>query len=792
MDHRSAFKEDERAWNESQQKRNTNDGKLRSRLVWRRLKTATKTVFLNFKEYASFFAALFIIQSLIWLLCFTTTTNIAREREMIEQTYDYHFIIDNLTVSDVAWLENTLTLKDFQTARSYEWYKFVPPDDTKDFYSLQVRLAKGSEQSTFIEYYLTRNGIDASYLEITSTPLQTYEEEYIGNNINDAVLTGIILTVLSIAVLMALFSIRLNHYKFMYGIYMTCGAGFRRLFSSSIWEMMVIACTTILLSGVTSFAVCAVMYSTVNVSITWWMIPAVLLLNFIIVYLAVRVPTRALSRKTPVSLIVAQDNSNLVSSPRRSFKIFNKSFPYHYELFTSWRFRKYFAKTLITSILFAAIFLCTVYIGHMKKTDEAVMGPEFIAYVDVGDVDLTGTDEKYFTILDVIDVMDEAQREALESLDGVNYTKWTNETSASSVNSHILIGSDITGGQEYSVGASGIENGYNRASNMYNYTALDKHYIDTLCGLYDVEGDPYAVLEDSNKIVVSDTLYNEAAFAFKPGDRVLAARLIHGALDQSDYLYFSGNEILKKQLEKCDYEYKEYEIAAVIHGAQASDSFIVGMSYIEYFDFTDVTHVRGDIKIFIEQGLDSSLSESLLNSIRKGLDSYVGVYGMDVRIQRNFRMLNDELVSARHTYGRMLIIAVLLLLLSPVVWFFSQLLFYFKREKEINILRMFGARETQLRKLYSFAGLIMAALASVVTVILGYLSSYGIYKLFNNILLEYGFVSGTKYEFFISVPALVISIAVSVLCGFLSSYIPYSVGKTRREREAARQLSKEN
>ena len=165
---------------------------------------------------------------------------------------------------------------------------------------------------------------------------------------------------------------------------------------------------------------------------------------------------------------------------------------------------------------------------------------------------------------------------------------------------------------------------------------------------------------------------------------------------------------------------------------------------------------------------------------------YVGTYDRSVRVQRNFRLLHNELVTQRHTYDRVLIIAVLLLLLSPVVWFFSQLLFYFKREKEINILRMFGALERDIKRLYGFAGLILSGIASIITVILGYVSIYGLYKLFNSILVKYGMVSGTRYEFYISIPALITCILLSVLCGFLSSYIPYLVSKNRRKREIAK------
>ena len=790
MEHKRRVTDNEQIWNADTKNDRVANDKLRSGLGWRKLKTAFKTVFGNFKEYASFFAALFIIQSMIWLLCFTTATNIVREREMIEKTYDHHVIIDNLTKSDVAWLQNAFDIKDAQNIRSYEEYKFVEPDENNKYYSLRVRLKRGSTVDTFVQYYLEGNSIDPSRLEITPTPLMTYENEYVGENIGEAVMAGILLTVLSVIVVMALFNIRLNHYKFMYGIYMTCGAGFRRLFSSSIWEMMVIACSTVVLSGAVSFAVCTAIFS--GIAVEWWMIPLVLVLNFVIVFLAVYMPTKALSRKTPLSLIVAQDNSNLVSSPKRSFRIFNKSFPYHYELFSAWRFRKYFAKTLITSILFTSIFLCTVYVGYMQKTDEAVMGPEFVAYVDIGDVDVTGEDERFFNINDVVDVMDEIQRDALATIDGVSHTKWINETSASSLNSHLLLGLDTTGGYNYAVSASGLQAGYNRATNVYNYTAMDKHYIDMLCSIYEVDGDPYAVLSDSRKIIVSDRMYNGAGISFEVGDRVLAATFFHGKLDQADYLTLSASEILKKQLEKCSYEYTEYEVAAVVHGGENVDSFIVGMNYVEYYRFTGGSKVSGVVSIYADEGLDSMLSEPLLSDVRKQLNEHAAVYGMGYRIQRNFRVLNDELVSARHTYLRIIIIAILLLLLSPVVWFFSQLLFYFKREKEINILRMFGATDKQVRGLYSFAGLIMSACASVVTVLLGYLASFGLYKLFNNILVKYGFVSGTEYEFYISIPALIISIAVSVLCGFLSSYIPYAVSKRRIEKQAARQLSQDN
>ena len=60
----------------------SNDG-WENGLGARTAKNSFKTVFFNFKEYISFFVVLFIIQSMFWLLCFTTSTNVANEYKEI-------------------------------------------------------------------------------------------------------------------------------------------------------------------------------------------------------------------------------------------------------------------------------------------------------------------------------------------------------------------------------------------------------------------------------------------------------------------------------------------------------------------------------------------------------------------------------------------------------------------------------------------------------------------------------------------------------------------------------------
>ncbi len=114
------------------------------------------------------------------------------------------------------------------------------------------------------------------------------------------------------------------------------------------------------------------------------------------------------------------------------------------------------------------------------------------------------------------------------------------------------------------------------------------------------------------------------------------------------------------------------------------------------------------------------------------------------------------------------------------MWFFSQILFFQKRRKEMNLLRMFGAAEKQIERLHTFAGLVISALAMVVTVILSYIASFIVFKLMSEWLPSLGFAGGVSYSFFVSTAALLVSLAVSAICGFLSSYIPYRAGRGRR------------
>ena len=204
------------------------------------------------------------------------------------------------------------------------------------------------------------------------------------------------------------------------------------------------------------------------------------------------------------------------------------------------------------------------------------------------------------------------------------------------------------------------------------------------------------------------------------------------------------------------------------------------MNYDEYYRFTGFIEMNKTISVFLDAGTSPREAGDIINQIKGNLIQELGFYSIDFEVGENYAALHSELMNQRQSYTVILLISVLLLLLSPVVWFFSQILFYQKRGKEMNLLRMFGAGERQLERLHIFAGLAISALAMVVTVILSYIASFIVFKLMSEWLPSLGFAGGVRYVFYLSVPALLVSLAVSAACGFLSSYIPYRAGRGRR------------
>ena len=129
--------------------------------------------------------------------------------------------------------------------------------------------------------------------------------------------------------------------------------------------------------------------------------------------------------------------------------------------------------------------------------------------------------------------------------------------------------------------------------------------------------------------------------------------------------------------------------------------------------------------------------------------------------------------SLKNDSAVILTLAVCLLLISPMVWYFSQIMFYRKRRNEFAVLHALGAPDSSFAKLHRLAGGVLSAAAFIMTVLLTLLCNYLVFYSVTTLLPWLNITESIYCEFSLSVPALIACVAVSGLCGFLSCELPY-------------------
>ena len=351
----------------------------------RSLTIAWKSVFFNFKQYSCFFIAIIIVQILYGLMTVSAQNNNRIEYEHVTEEYDYHMVLKDLNQYQAFYLindEGTVFKSDiiFKVVRYDENHNYMNNVDTYDVYLYFTRDPHDCEARFRKDYLpdLKAYGNEGKSFSISTTSLLDFEDNIAANNVTFAFVTLILLAV-SIFLLMALYNIRINQYKFTYGVYLTFGADFKMLFSTAFWELFVISVVTFVPSVLISTLLSFLIYRTSGYGFTFNPLAIVFVAVFglVVILCSVWTPMKVMSVKDPMSLIVTEDNSNLVTSPMRSVNIFGEKFPTKYELYSMWRFRKYNIQLLTTAIVFCALFIMGLYMSDIYTTDLEYPRPQF-------------------------------------------------------------------------------------------------------------------------------------------------------------------------------------------------------------------------------------------------------------------------------------------------------------------------------------------------------------------------------------------------------------------------------
>ncbi len=724
----------------------------------RSVKIAVKSVFFNFKQYACFFVALFIIQSFYGLMSVSYANNNDVEYQHVMAEYDYHMVLRDLNEDQANYIFNDsgAVFKNdliFKIVRYEENLNYMTAEKRFDFFLFFLK-DKDVSEARFRENYipdLKSLGKSGEAFMISVTPLLHFEENTAKNLVTFIFITLVLLAV-SIFLLTALYNIRVNQYKFTYGVYMTFGADFKKLFGTAFWELFVISFVTLIPSVLFSTLAVYLIYlpSGFPFRFSWLVILGVLLFGTVVVLASVWMPMRLMSIRQPMTLIVTEDNSNLVTSPRRSVNLLGKKFPTQYEFYSIWRFRKYSAQLLTTAIVFCALFICGLYLSEIYDTGLHYPRPQFT--VDISKTEFTYGDE---------------MSEELYAIDGITEVRaMNNSIEAIEIGSHMLTHVDnvmpfknlvVYESERYPVE-------YQRVTNEVVYYGLIEEQLRTL-EKYKYTGDLNCIYTTPGTVIIGDSISNIKTYKFEVGDTIRIG-VKTGQIQAVDS-NLSGRNLLKEQILNFKHEYYTFTIGAIIENIPSGSMPI-------FFNTDDYKIVSGGMRAdatTLEIHVDQSLSSEDTARIEAELREWGRLYG-ETHISNTHRLSLDTIESDKHYTELYICIALLILCISPLVWFFTQTLYYFKREKEFNILQSLGASVREIRQIYLQGGSVMAVLSLIVAIALSYLSSYGLFYVFN-VLMPYFEKEYVRYEFYMPWYAILTSIVMSVGCGFFSAYLPF-------------------
>lgn len=747
-------------------------------------KHAAKTVFRKFKEYLPFLAALFVIQCVLFSIFITKATNSKNTANTLYEKFDHDLVVSGLTPAQSIEADNILYIQSLMKKRCFESYKIEQAslEEGGDF-RIYVVMRDGEEVEQFVDYYIKDMLGDPSNIEVRTTPLYEYKSSINTDMPNIFLILAICL--ISVIAVTAIYSIRINSQKFMYGIYITFGANLGRLISSAVFEMMVLAVLLFIPSALFTylFAYFAYLPFSITPVISLKIILRVFLCVLLISIAGVYLPMKLVSRKTPLSLISSNDNSNYVSSPQRSTNLLGKTFPKHYEFLSMWRFRKYYVKLILSSVIFTSIFICGFYVSDMYTLAKNQPIQEFVVLNQS-----TATPKNQMDDINFL-------HDTISKMDNVSAVTWSSSTSASELSSFVITERSVlrsSSGIYTSINNLSPEDpimqekydeykdsGYNTVTNSFKYSAFNERNLAYIEKNYKVEGDIYSVLNDEKTVIVSDEIFNTKNVNFKVGDKIIVSKHMEN-ISSYDGDYFDSVGLLEHLVEDNTYEFYEFTVGAVIKDyGDTEGRFTIGMNETDYRTVTNNRAVPKTVDVMLDP--NTSITEA--NELDKELSSLFYYMGSEYRLTRTHSVVEHNITLEENQSVFVVFLSYLVLVMCPVVWFFSQFAFFGKRKNELYVLKAYGAREKNISKIFIYSGAVVSLLGFLISIIMSLPMSFVIYKAMSSWLPSLGFGSaGINYKFYLSPIALLLSAFIAAISGFLSAYLPYKLSITKNNK----------
>lgn len=708
---------------------------------------AKNTLKKEYKRYVAIIAAIFLLQSVIGTLLFVRYNYSLSQEKYLREKYVnsnglvYHLRLLSLTPEQYAHVTQ------FETLQTEEDRFFSIVGGTISEGSLttgtkfkiyDVEIAFDSNKMSISDAYdlfaasyypaLEKDGDFEEY----RTPLLDYHIDKALYDILTFIITLAALFV-GIFVIRVLYAVLSPSYSFDYGIYMSFGAGLKKLFLLSATEATIINLALILPSFLLTFALSAIMVVSSGLEFRFcaYALPFSLVLSLTATLVAVFINFRSISQKCPVKLLSSEDNSEVIASPKTSADILSCDFPRGIEKLSLGRFRKYIIKLNAFSLAFSLLF---VFASCLAADFEMAESMPIFQYelsfeptvsrvkVDENGNPVSDDAEGDYEVIEVVtytDTYDAEMSSFVASIDGIDAVYKESTVSAYECNSHILIDSKVVDTDSGGISVSG-----DKGFLDLNYYALDDEVAKWIefCG-YTVSGNLGDVIENSSMIAISDSLNNHRKIKLRVGDTVKIAVDSRLSGETPDLPFVVDmNDFLADMLNNYDYRYKTYTVGAVISNMPSDSALSVYLPESAYLQITGREVAYDHAKIVVCDDIGEDDLELVGVNLRYATDfcdnlKVTDLDGLTVKATKE----------NKNTPELLRFIAVSSLLVVPIVMSVSLAIFYKKRDSEFESFYALGAVKSDIEKLFRVDALYLSAISVASFVISASLVSFFIW-----------------------------------------------------------------
>ena len=878
--------------------------------LWHEIKMAFKTVTFHFRQYFCFFLAILAMEVMFGIIVMSASNNMYQYEKSINDDYSYHFSLINLTEGQYNYfVENEQLRLNPSYTIDYDG-TFIYVEINEDAIETATeRMSLADYYDNFLNSFIKRApDVKDNPIIPQFSPLYNLESTLNSMRLQCAAKL-FVLALVSMAVIILLFNIRLNHFKFTYGIYMSFGADTKKLFATSFWEMMMIGILMLIPAAAIAIPVDYLFYFVEDYKYHFapQLMAFCILFIIPIILLSVFLPIKYTAVKPPLKLLLAEDNSNLVSSPRISSQIAGKKFPKAYENLGLWRFRKYGATLVGSSVLFAAIFVwISFYQGiyafnmNMEQAEFTINAKREVnekiewlvtedskdvaneyrqarsnvyknsaSQVDINafekyyseDYIINRNDNGYVTSVyksddterkedvaleylaardkvvrdDLLSALEDVskpynktfanfeqyfdrQKYEMRTVDGVLQV-WEKQQVKTVEEVYHEISSEDRISLENLVGGYGsvYKQCVKDAFTNESYVAFNKNDVAWFSGFqinqsdksqkvtnkadffaadsdqesinyiklnYQVEGDLNKIYETGPNgekyIAITETAANRKVLNIDVGDTIQISVL--QKLDKQPSGNMENDKYLDHIIRYGEFNNMTFTVCAVIKDMPTTENVAIYLSPEDYEAVTGEEETYNQMSVYVDSTLQRSQIDTMYTDLVKwskgdGEIFATVTWNNAVAESRNDREMRNLPVIQ--------MIAIFSLVLSPLFWFFSQIMFFGKRQGEFEILRAMGATEKEIKQIFRKDGIVLSLVGVVATVLFSFIGMFVIYKLNMSFVARFDVQARTLYRFTMPWIPLAVAVAVTAICGYMSSMIPYRIDRKRYKKKKA-------